>query len=799
MPYTNDPDAAFAALRRTRAEFGQFLVETPEPTEADTRANLIDRILTEVCAWPSDMIRREPHVESGYIDYSLLVRSRPHVCVEAKRAGVTFSFPATRSKTLKLSGPLLTDQPIADAINQVRTYCIDEGIRYAVATNGDAWIIFRAIREDMPWKDGNARVFPNLDVIEARFTEFWNLLSYDAIQTGSLDSEFGSLLRTPRKLYRVLDRLFNADLPLHRNRLHHQLHPLIQTIFENIADQDPPEILQSCYVHSATLRVVAEDLDTVITDAIPKFLLEQGTEPIRQSATDAGNFGNAVAGALRAPEGELYLVLGGIGSGKTTFIKRYQRTVGKTTLEQRALWFHLDFLTAPVDPADMEPFAWRTILDQLRARYDGPNLESRKNIKRAFAGNIEAISQTILYPLTLRGEQYQNALSPYLEKWQSDVAQYVPKLLTMARRDRKLGVVLFIDNVDQLSPAYQAQIFLLAQRITRTVGSVTILSLREESYYAASVQKTLNAYTSRKFHIASPLFRTMIDSRIKFALDVLENNQGPVEYVLRSGLSIDRSAVADFLRIVETSIFRQNKNIARFIEALCFGNMRKALDMFTNFLTSGATDVDKMLTIYRQSGEYFVAFHEFIKSIMLGDRRYYKDGSSEILNVFDCGIERNSSHITALRIIHLLSQSRRQYAREGQGYVDLSQVVGMSEDVFDNREDCVRTLNRLVGRQLIETNTRSTDSITGASHVRVTSSGWYYARYLTRAFSYTDLVLQDTPIDSSGVEQELRAFVHEVDNLSDRQEEKRTRMEVRFKRVRLFLDYLQREEDRERA
>ena len=141
MPYTNDPDAAFAALRRTRAEFGQFLVETPEPTEADTRANLIDRILTEVCAWPSDMIRREPHVESGYIDYSLLVRSRPHVCVEAKRAGVTFSFPATRSKTLKLSGPLLTDQPIADAINQVRTYCIDEGIRYAVATNGDAWII----------------------------------------------------------------------------------------------------------------------------------------------------------------------------------------------------------------------------------------------------------------------------------------------------------------------------------------------------------------------------------------------------------------------------------------------------------------------------------------------------------------------------------------------------------------------------------------------------------------------------------------------------------------------------------
>ncbi len=194
MAETIDPDVAFAALRRIRSDFNQFLVQTPDPTEADTRANLVDRVITEVCAWPDEMIRREPHVESGYIDYSLLVRSRPYVNVEAKRTGVSFSFPLTTSKTLKLSGPILTDKPVAEALRQVRTYCVDEGVRYAVATNGDAWIIFRALREDMPWKDGLARVFPNLDVIEEQFTDFWNLLSYEAILAGSLDSEFGSLL-----------------------------------------------------------------------------------------------------------------------------------------------------------------------------------------------------------------------------------------------------------------------------------------------------------------------------------------------------------------------------------------------------------------------------------------------------------------------------------------------------------------------------------------------------------------------------------------------------------------------------
>ena len=65
---------------------------------------------------------------------------------------------------------------------------------------------------------------------------------------------------------------------------------------------------------------------------------------------------------------------------------------------------------------------------------------------------------------------------------------------------------------------------------------------------------------------------------------------------------------------------------------------------------------------------------------------------------------------------------------EGQGYVDIGLVVMRFEDVFDDQEDVVRTLNRLVARQLVETNTKSTEGVVGSSHVRVTSAGWYYWR-----------------------------------------------------------------------
>jgi hypothetical protein len=277
----------------------------------------------------------------------------------------------------------------------------------------------------------------------------------------------------------------------------------------------------------------------------------------------------------------------------------------------------------------------------------------------------------------------------------------------------------------------------------------------------------------------------------------LEHKTPVRDAIVPEGIPFDAESIASFLRIVEYSIFERNKNIARFIESLCFGNMRMALEMFTTFLVSGATDVDKMLAIYRRDGAYFVAFHEFVKSIMLGDRKYYKEAASPVMNLFDCSADRNSSHFTSLRILRFLLSRRGETSKEGQGYYEISRLVAVLEDIFDNREDTIRTLNRLVSRQLVEVNTRSPETIEGASHVRVTSSGWYYSRFLAGLFSYLDLVLQDTPLNDAGVEGVLRDSVFRVDNLADREEEKLERMQVRFDRVARFLAYLDAEERKE--
>lgn len=788
-----DPDTGRKNLRGIIDEFKTFCDGRGTVSEADTRAKVITKVLRDVLFWPENEIDREPVSDIGRLDYRLRVNGKHQVVVEAKRQDIAFTVPVDGfRKTYTIGGALCSDRPTKEAIHQVREYCDEEGIRYAIATNGHAWIVFRAIRDDnIGWKKGHARVFVSLeDIFENRFTEFWNLLSYQNISVGSLNKEFGTTLRASRELHRVIALLFNANLPLRRNRLNKDLQPIIRLVFEDIADQEELDVLHACYIHTGTLRTVANDLDHVITESIPRFLLDEGTKPVGSDYASDGLVGS-LRSSVRITKGELFLLLGGIGSGKSTFLKRYQKTTGHRLLDTKTMWFSVDFIRPP-GLAEMESFVWQSVLDAVRSRYANRECEKRRYVKEVFAADITALDSTILGGYKQGTQRYEQALSPYLHEWSRNLSKYVPGIVRVACKRLDLKPVLFIDNVDQLKPDYQAQIFLLAQRVTGLLSSITVVALREESYYTANVKNTFTAYSTRKFHIASPHFRRMIGNRIEYALSRLQM-EGSGDTAVEKF-----TACYDFLRIVEGGIL-ENERIARFIKSICYGNMRLALEMFCTFVTSGATDVDKMLKIYYRDGWYNLAHHEFVKAVMLGDRAYYKEEQSPICNVFNVGSEPNSSHFTAWRIIRSLIEHRGASTLEGVGYVALSRMIVEFESVFDNVEDFLAAINRLVSRHLVEPNTRSPETVEGASHVRVTSAGWYYVRHLVPTFAYLDLVLQDTPINNQAVEKELRNSVYEVNNLLDDEDKKLERVRARFRRVEKFLDYLEKEEQGERA
>lgn len=768
---------------------------TPETlTEADTRVKIIDIILKEVLCWPENNISREERTDDiervKFTDYRLKINNKNHLVVEAKKSGINILLPIKHQRRIKIGNLIKNNSNLSNAIKQCKNYCDDCAIRHGIVTNGLSWIIFRAIRDDIPWKEGGAIVFNDLNDIHDNFIEFVNFLSFENINKNQLDIEFSMSSYKVRKMTRVLDMLHSADKPLERNRLHAHLNNIIEAYFKDITDSEYIELLQDCYIYSDDHSF--NDFSTRIKDEIPHFLKILNVSNVFTTRSTSGSLSDIMHESVESYYGKLLLILGGIGAGKTTFLKRFFILTDADFLNQKAVWFYISFLGPPDNFLEIDKFIYQKILDTIRKTYNDILKEDRKTIKKAYKKEIEILDTTIFEPEKLVTGEIEKRLTPFIIEWQNDICNYTRHLLKLFPIRNK-AIIICLDNVDQLPPLHQEQVYLAAQNIFRETDSIVILALREETFYSAITQKTFTAYSNQKYHVVSPDFMKLIGKRITFAINDIKANHRLFPDTHEIGEQA-KNDILDFLTIIEKSLYAKNKSLVKFINSMCFGNMRLALEYFATFLLSGATYVDKMLGIYREQGGYTIAFHEFIKSIMVNDRYYYSDSKSKILNVFNCSSEKNSSHFSAIRILNYLRARESVDSNEGLGYVNIDMLLNIFEEIFNDRTDVVWTCNYLLNKSLIETNTKATDTINNSSHIKITSAGKYYD-FLIKRFVYLDLVLIDTPLDDENIREELFKISVEIDKIPDH--EKYSKTLQRFERTELFIKYLKKEEDDE--
>ena len=167
------------------------------------------------------------------------------------------------------------------------------------------------------------------------------------------------------------------------------------------------------------------------------------------------------------------------------------------------------------------------------------------------------------------------------------------------------------------------------------------------------------------------------------------------------------------------------------------------------------------------------------------------------MNVYHCSNHKSGSHFTAIRLLTYLKNRLNHQSSEGQGYIDISTTMTYFEEIFNNLQDLVYTCDRLLRSNLIEVNTRQTDTIQTSSHMRLTGAGNYYLTFLSSQFVYLDNVLYDTPISDISVVRELHNLHKKVVSLGDYDSSKSEKMKTRFSMVDLFLKYLLDEEKKE--
>jgi hypothetical protein len=354
-----------------------------------------------------------------------------------------------------------------------------------------------------------------------------------------------------------------------------------------------------------------------------------------------------------------------------------------------------------------------------------------------------------------------------------------------------------------LPPVLQDHCFLVAQSISRELGCVGIISMREERYCRARTVGVLDAYQNVGYHLAAPELVGVFTKRIRMVIsDLGSPGRKAISEILPEDAPF--SELKNFF-IACLRQFRDEANaLRRFLEECSRDNTRMALDFFGQFVSSGYTHIDEMI----ENTRWTVISHQVIKPMMIPQRFSYDENKSLIPNLYQCRTPQHGSHFTSIRILRTLRHGIG-ISPDAGGYWKVDTLIDEFDSRFGMRQDCESALDVLLRHSLVESNNRLDSyavekagtegrELIYADEIRITAFGVYMLEDLSKTFTYLELVSLDCGLSNESL---YNSFCKAAagERVAGTKLERRARMMSRIDRAAAFIKYLESEEDRERV
>jgi hypothetical protein len=690
--------------------------------------------------------------------------------VEAKREGVTFELPAGWNKrTAKLQTLCALSKPIADAIEQVATYCQKRGITFAVATNGHQYIGFLGVRDDgIPPLSGTAVVFQSLAEIAEKFDEFWNYFSRPGIQTRTLKHVvLGAPKPTlPIKLSRLIPGYPGVK---RRNVVQTDIQIVSELVLEDLAKaKDLNDVfLKECYCESGALSqfaLVSRNILQSRYDAL--FESSDGAPTLAAGRVPGGINPELMAeGLARRP----ILLIGDVGVGKSSFVN-YFTHVYAPDLAEKSIILYIDLGFRGTLAADFRQFVLSEIENQLMEKYS-IDILAASLVRAVYWLEAKRFSKSIM------AEQYANdaqaldiKLGEHLTALSEQRENHLAKVLRHLSKAQHKQVIIVIDNADQRSQNTQQKAFLIAQELSTSWSATVFVSLRPETFHQSVRTGSLSGYHAKAFTIAPPRIDKVILKRIAFGLK-LAGGEVRLE-ALTKGVRVDLQNLTSLLLILKSSL-EQNEKLIEAIDNLSVGNVRRALDFVRQFLGSAHVDTGKILRIFAEQGSYNIPTHEFMRALAFGECTHYHPDRSVFVNLFDLRFPDKKDHFTLPAFLGSLLTGKAG-ASDDDGWVPFPYVLGSLQEMGFSDELIFRAAEKACDCKLSGAEQFSSNYV-NAIKLRINSSGAYHHQRLANHFFYLDAVVVDTPILDSRAQREI----YDTDDILER-----------VTRVIVFVKYL---------
>lgn len=760
--------------------------------EASTRFHIIDEILEKILKWPKSEVSVEDHIEGNFTDYILQSQqNKPLIVIESKKSGKYFELPENLNANKKFQkitvDKLLTDENIKAAILQVKEYCEDLICNYGAITNGNVWIIFKVSPTNQkPWKKLPAFVIKNIDFFKIDYTTAINLLGYtNVVEKNSIQNNIGVSKKNYSEVFFPKHKVIAYDTLVNTNIYSGPFSSISRKFLGPIPIEDF-EFMNKCYVtNKGQYDKLQKNVHGFLHDSLTPYFLKQG---FRDFSVDnkGGAFGSNIAKIIKEENLDNVMILfGGRGSGKSTFLKRFLFHLRPKELNVYSEISLVDLIDASQTTEQLSNEIWEKVRDSI----DIKNIRNseRKEILDLFNEEFAIFKKQILIGLKEESEEYQRLLRDFILKNIENIKLFCEKLSNNLKNKNK-GLIIFLDNMDQLNPDLQELCYLTAIEIAKKLSCLVIISMREERYYNAKAKGALDAYHTPGFHLAAPIIPEVLIKRIIYILKKLDESKDlDLEYGIKS--NDDLITMKNFLRICMYQLQKNDSHISLFLRYATHGDVRQALEFFKSFLVSGYTNVQEIA----QHQYWTFNIHQVIKPMMIPDRIFYDESLSRIPNIYRLRNDINSSHFTGIRILNMLSQ---KMTANSNGFIDAKIFLQEFYQKFQLIEDCELNLDIFIRNGLVECSNRLEEFSKQVDSIKITALGLYILETLSFNFSYVDLISIDCGVFNEELSSYLSISANNEITLKN-QNKILERMELRIERAEIFIKYLENQETEE--
>jgi len=336
-------------------------------------------------------------------------------------------------------------------------------------------------------------------------------------------------------------------------------------------------------------------------------------------------------------EHKVILIVGGVGAGKTTFIDYLREVALPRDVAESSLWIRINMNESPISGDEIYNWLRAEIVSGCKRELPDIDFDDLDVVQKVYSVELARFNK--VQGRLLKGTpEYNLRLVEELDKLEADRHNTAVAFTRFCGTERGKLPIIVLDNCDKRTLNEQLLMFQAAQWLQREFKALVILPLREETYDNHRERPPLDtALKDMVFRIEPPMFQQVLVKRVQLALrEIGAGQSGSLRYDLPNGYTVEYSKTDTslYLMSILKSIFDHDKYVRRIIVGLSARNIRRAMEIFLEFCTSGHIKEDQIFKIRRSEGKYTLPLYQVSRVLLRMNRRFYDGDASYIKNIF---------------------------------------------------------------------------------------------------------------------------------------------------------------------